>query len=32
MAKQISAVDENYRDLPARTAQLEFGVHALKQR
>lgn len=32
MATQISVVDEKYKDLPRRTAQLEVDVQALKRR
>lgn len=32
MAKQISAVDEKYQDLPGRTDRLELEVHSLKNR
>jgi hypothetical protein len=32
MTKQISVIDEKYRDLPGRVTGLEVDVHALKQR
>jgi DNA anti-recombination protein RmuC len=32
MTKQISVLDEKYRDLPERMARLEVEVHALKLR